>query len=66
MDTSTFVALLRGVNVGGKNTLPMKDLADLCTAAGLMARDRIRIVQAGAVLGTHVGPGALALTGMLK
>jgi len=43
-----------------------EQLADLCTAAGLMARDRIRIVQAGAVLGTHVGPGALALTGMLK
>jgi DegV family protein with EDD domain len=43
-----------------------EQLAGLCVAAGLMARDRIRIVQAGAVLGTHVGPGALALTGMLK
>jgi DegV family protein with EDD domain len=41
-------------------------LADLCAAAGLLDRDRIRVVQAGAVLGTHVGPGALALTGMLK
>jgi fatty acid-binding protein DegV len=30
-----------------------------------MSRERIRVVQAGAVLGTHVGPGALALTGML-
>jgi DegV family protein with EDD domain len=43
-----------------------EQLADLCAAAGLMARDRIRVVQAGAVLGTHVGPGALAITGMLK
>jgi DegV family protein with EDD domain len=43
-----------------------EQLAGLCAAVGLMARDRIRIVQAGAVLGTHVGPGALALAGMLK
>jgi len=43
-----------------------EQLADLCAAAGLMARERIRAAQAGAVLGTHVGPGALALTGMLK
>jgi DegV family protein with EDD domain len=43
-----------------------EQLADLCAAAGLMARERIRIVQAGAVLGAHIGPGALALTGMLK
>jgi DegV family protein with EDD domain len=43
-----------------------EQLADLCASAGLRPRDRIRIVQAGAVLGTHVGPGALALTGMLK
>jgi DegV family protein with EDD domain len=41
-------------------------LADLCSAARLMDRERIRVVQAGAVLGTHVGPGALAIAGMLK
>ncbi len=29
-----YVALLRGVNVGGKNILPMKDLAAMFTAAG--------------------------------
>ena len=28
------VALLRGVNVGGKNRLPMKDLVEMFTAAG--------------------------------
>jgi fatty acid kinase fatty acid binding subunit len=43
-----------------------EQLAELCAAGGLMARERIPVVQAGAVLGTHVGPGALALAGMLK
>lgn len=32
--TPTYVALLRGINVGGKNLLPMRDLAALCVAAG--------------------------------
>jgi DegV family protein with EDD domain len=41
-------------------------LADLCAAAGLMARERIRAAQVGAVLGSHVGPGALGLMGMLN
>lgn len=31
---TTFVALLRGINVGGKNKLPMKDLVDLFTRTG--------------------------------
>lgn len=30
----TYVALLRGINVGGKNKLPMKDLAEMFVAAG--------------------------------
>ena len=30
----TYVALLRGINVGGKNKLPMKDLAWMFAAAG--------------------------------
>ena len=29
-----YVALLRGINVGGKNKLPMPDLVALCTEAG--------------------------------
>ncbi len=32
-----YVALLRGVNVGGKNKLPMADLRDIFTAAGCSA-----------------------------
>lgn len=31
----TFVALFRGINVGGNNLLPMKDLAKLLEAEGL-------------------------------
>lgn len=29
-----YIALLRGINVGGKNMLPMKDLVRLCSDAG--------------------------------
>ena len=32
-----YAALLRGVNVGGKNKLPMADLRDIFTAAGCAA-----------------------------
>ena len=32
-----YVALLRGINVGGKNRLPMADLRDIFTAAGCAA-----------------------------
>jgi uncharacterized protein (DUF1697 family) len=31
----TYIALLRGINVGGKNILPMKDLAGLLEGLGL-------------------------------
>jgi uncharacterized protein (DUF1697 family) len=30
---STYIALLRGVNVGGKHKLPMKELVEICCAA---------------------------------
>ncbi len=33
----TYVALLRGVNVGGKNKLPMQALIGICTEAGCIA-----------------------------
>jgi len=43
-----YVALLRGVNVGGKNRLPMKELAGLCEQAGLL---RVRTyIQSGNVI----------------
>jgi fatty acid kinase fatty acid binding subunit len=43
-----------------------EQLADQCAAAGLMARERILVVQASAVLGVHTGPGALGVGGILK
>jgi DegV family protein with EDD domain len=43
-----------------------EQLADLCAAVGLMPRQRILVVQAGGVLGTHVGPGAIGIGGILK
>jgi uncharacterized protein (DUF1697 family) len=42
------VALLRGINVGGRNLLPMKDLAALFTGAG--CRDVATFIQSGNVL----------------
>ena len=44
----TFVALLRGINVGGKNKLPMRDLAALCTKLG--CRDVRTYIQSGNVV----------------
>jgi uncharacterized protein (DUF1697 family) len=45
---ASYVALLRGVNVGGKNKLPMKELAELFTAAG--CRDVQTYIQSGNVV----------------
>jgi uncharacterized protein (DUF1697 family) len=44
----TFVALLRGINVGGKNKLPMRDLAALCTKLG--CREVRTYIQSGNVV----------------
>ncbi len=44
----TFVALLRGVNVGGKNTLPMAALVEMFSAEG--CRDVSTYVQSGNVV----------------
>lgn len=42
------VALLRGINLGGKNSVAMKDLAALFTAAG--CRDVATYIQSGNVI----------------
>ena len=42
------VALLRGINVGGKNMLPMKDLAAMMTEAG--CREVVTYIQSGNVV----------------
>src|ERR1700722_2365213 len=44
------VALLRGINVGGKNMLPMKELAGMFVAAG--CRDVTTYIQSGNVVFT--------------
>ncbi len=45
---STHVALLRGVNVGGKNKLPMEDLRAMFTLAGCEAV--VTYIQSGNVV----------------
>ena len=46
--SETYVALLRGINVGGKNKLPMKDLAEIFVEAGC---DGVRTyIQSGNVI----------------
>jgi uncharacterized protein (DUF1697 family) len=45
---SSHVALLRGINVGGKNKLPMKELAAIFTDAG--ASDVLTYIQSGNVV----------------
>lgn len=52
----TYVALLRGINVGGNNKLPMKDLAALFDKAG--CRDVRTFIQSGNVV--FSAPAALA------
>ena len=44
----TFIALLRGINVGGHNQLPMVTLRELLTALGY--RDVVTYIQSGNVI----------------
>jgi uncharacterized protein (DUF1697 family) len=55
----THVALLRGVNVGGRNRLPMADLRE--AVASLGHRDVATYVQSGNVVLTSDEPDPLAL-----
>ncbi|MGI8552147.1 MAG: DUF1697 domain-containing protein [Dehalococcoidia bacterium] len=45
---ATYLALLRGINVGGKNKLPMKDLLEIFVEAG--CRDALGYIQSGNVI----------------
>jgi uncharacterized protein (DUF1697 family) len=60
----TYAALLRGINVGGKNMLPMKDLVALCEHAGC-ARVRTYI-QSGNVIFDSTAPVARKVAGELS
>ncbi|HEY8291054.1 MAG TPA: DUF1697 domain-containing protein [Thermomicrobiales bacterium] len=46
--STTYLALLRGINVGGKNKLPMKDLIAMFVAAG--CRDVRAYIQSGNII----------------
>lgn len=46
--SNTYVALLRGINVGGNNKLPMKDLVQIFVVAG--CRDVRSFIQSGNVI----------------
>lgn len=54
---ATHLALLRGINVGGKNKLPMNDLHDLFTEAG--CEDVRTYIQSGNVI-FHATPAIVA------
>ncbi len=64
---SNFVALLRGINVGGKHILPMAELRAVCQ--GLGWRDVVTYIQSGNVIFDAGGPEAslaAALSGALE
>jgi uncharacterized protein (DUF1697 family) len=46
--TGVYVALMRGINVGGKNRVPMKDLAAMFAGAG--CADVVTYIQSGNVV----------------
>ena len=59
----THVALLRGINVGGKHKLPMKDLVEIFTAAGC---SNVRaFIQSGNILFRLPSGAAARLPGLI-
>ncbi len=48
MDTNTYAALLRGINVGGKHSLPMRDLVEIFSAS--KCKDVCTYIQSGNVV----------------
>ncbi len=58
MPPATFIALLRGINVSGRNQLPMAELRSLC--AGLGWGDVRSYIQSGnLVFGADADPASL-------
>jgi len=60
---TVWLALIRGINVVGKNTVPMKALAAACEAAGL--RSVRTYIQSGNVVFESAGRDARALEGTI-
>jgi len=59
-----FLALLRGINVGGKNLIKMAELKACFEDAGF--RDVATYIQSGNVLFTSMGPGRSMLAGRIE
>lgn len=57
ISVETYIALLRGINVGGNNKLPMRDLAAIFTAAG--CRNVRTYIQSGNVVFASSTPSQL-------
>ena len=60
---STYIALLRGINVGGKNLLPMRDLS--AVLEGLGAGDVRTYIQSGNAVFRHDSKSASDLAGRI-
>jgi uncharacterized protein (DUF1697 family) len=61
--SETYLALLRGVNVGGKNKLPMNALADICLEAG--CKNVRTFIQSGNVIFSANARGRAQLPGKI-
>jgi len=61
--SSSHLALMRGINVGGKNKLPMADLAAMFTAAG--CQEVRTFIQSGNILFSATNPLAAKLPDLI-
>ena len=59
-----YLALLRGINVGGRNKVSMADLRDIAAAVGLA--DATTYIQSGNLLFSSAGAGTAALADLLE
>ena len=64
MSPTGWVALLRGINVGGRNSVPMADLRRLFEANGSLAVSTY--IQSGNVVFTHLTSNRAALAQVLE
>lgn len=65
MPVSTTVALLRGVNVGGRNKVPMKALRTAMAAAGFRAVDTL-LASGNLLFGPHPEDPATVLSRLIE
>lgn len=63
-ETSSYVALLRGINVGGNHPVRMQDLQNVL--AGIGATDVITYIQSGNVIFRHGEADSVHLSGIIE